>query len=156
MSVICAAGFGQRISRPSSSEHQFAHDQHGGTVSFEEAVVSSLNLLVYRAVVPDWVYTFCKRFHIPILSTTLNHVKDTFDVLQAHLMELISLSRAWVAEGKQSNQSEAALLRNLVEANMDIELDDNKDARQLTDGELLSDIFVGTPLSLFKSFDSMI
>ena len=126
-------------------------------MSFEEAVVSSVELLMYRAVVPDWVYTFCKRFHIPVLSATLNHVKDTFDVLQAHLMDLISLSRARVAEGKQSNQTEAALLRNLVEANMKIELDDTKDTRQLTDRELLSDIFVSTLLSFsLQSFNSII
>jgi len=53
------------------------------------------------------------------------------------MLDLISLARAWVSEGKAS-LTDAALLRNLVEANMTPE----DDSRCLTDDDLLSDTFV--------------
>lgn len=56
------------------------------------------------------------------------------------MLEVISLARAWIAEGK-STSMDAGLLHNLVEANM---FDDG----QLSDDELLSDTFVRSTLVL--------
>ena len=53
------------------------------------------------------------------------------------MLDVIGLARDWIAGGKVTSM-DAALLRNLVEANM---LNDNG-KRHLSDDELLSNIFV--------------
>ncbi|KAG5654439.1 hypothetical protein H0H81_002628 [Sphagnurus paluster] len=54
------------------------------------------------------------------------------------MLEVISNARAWIAEGKRTVM-DSALLRNLVEANMN---EGAWDGKHLTDDELLSDTFV--------------
>jgi hypothetical protein len=66
------------------------------------------------------------------------------------MVELVSLSRAWVVGGKTSKM-DAGLLRNLVEANMT--QDDDVHHKKLTDDELLSNIFVGRPFSCIVQFE---
>ncbi|KIM91676.1 hypothetical protein PILCRDRAFT_58279, partial [Piloderma croceum F 1598] len=62
-----------------------------------------------------------------------------FADLRSHIVELVSHMRADVASGKKSEETglKAALLRNLVEANMT----QDDDYKSLTDDELLSNIF---------------
>jgi hypothetical protein len=62
---------------------------------------------------------------------------QVYDDLKRHILELISTARAWVLGGKSSELG-AALVRNLVEANMAQE----GDSKALTDDELLSNSFV--------------
>ncbi|KAK0458736.1 cytochrome P450 [Desarmillaria tabescens] len=61
--------------------------------------------------------------------------RDSFEALKFHMLDVISLARAWVASGKAADM-DAALLRNMVEANMSEEADLNY--KRLTDDELLS------------------
>ena len=56
------------------------------------------------------------------------------------MLEMISLARAWVADGRTTSV-DAGLLRNLVEANMSN--DEMTDKVYLSDEDLLSDTFVG-------------
>jgi len=60
-----------------------------------------------------------------------------YDDLRLHILELISTARAWVLRDR-SSELDAALIRNLVEANMAQE----GDSKALTDDELLSNSFV--------------
>lgn len=69
----------------------------------------------------------------------LNNTRECFEALRLHMVEIVSQARAWIAGGK-TTVMDAALLRNLVEANM-MEDGDARD-RHLTDDELLSDTFV--------------
>lgn len=68
------------------------------------------------------------------------------------MLEVISLARAWISDGKITSM-DAGLLRNLVEANIshDVVLDKG----QLSDEELLSDTFVSlTYFIAYPSFTS--
>ncbi len=58
-----------------------------------------------------------------------------------HMLEVVSSARAWILDNKgatKDGKMDAALLRNLVEAN----LAEGSDYRGLTDDELLSNTFV--------------
>lgn len=69
----------------------------------------------------------------------LKETRESFEALRHHMLDVIGGARAWIAGGRQE-VVDAALLRNLVEANMTQEGD--VDVRRLTDEELLSNTFV--------------
>lgn len=100
---------------------------------------TALAHLFIKALTPKWVFALSARVHLPYLGQILTDTEEAFEALRAHMVELVSLSRAWVVGGKVSNM-DAGLLRNLVEANM-TQADDVHHKR-LTDDELLSNIFV--------------
>ncbi len=77
--------------------------------------------------------------HLPFVSPALKETRESFEALKFHMLDVISLARAWVASGKAVDM-EAALLRNLVEANMFEEA--NVNYKRLTDDELLSNTLV--------------
>ena len=58
------------------------------------------------------------------------------------MLDLVASARAEITSGERSGDSGAALLRNLVEANMN----QDGDSKKLTEGELLSNIFVSMQL----------
>jgi hypothetical protein len=60
------------------------------------------------------------------------------------MLEVISLARAWIADGKITSM-DAGLLRNLVEANMS---HDALDKGYLSDDDIMSDMFVGVTFLL--------
>lgn len=134
--MISSAGFGRRASwqEDSSTKPPPGHKR-----TFREAIGTALDHLFVKALTPTWMYTFSARLHLPVVSRVLKETTESFEALGFHMIELISLSRAWVVGGKTSNM-DAALLRNLVEANM-TEADDVHH-KKLTDDEVLSNIFV--------------
>lgn len=93
-----------------------------------------------KVLTPKWLILFASYIHVPYLSRRLEDTETAFEELRGHIMELVSDMRADIVHGVNDMHSglNAALLKNLVEANMGQE-GDNK---RLTDDELLSNIFV--------------
>jgi hypothetical protein len=83
-----------------------------------------------------------QKIRIPLLSRHLKTVHEGIHELRVYILEVISTARAWVSEGR-SSQLDAALLINLAEANMMQE----GDTKNLTDDELISNIFVRGSIS---------
>ncbi|KAF8889572.1 cytochrome P450 [Infundibulicybe gibba] len=133
--VISSAGFGRRSSW---AEESRAMPPPGHKVDFNTAVTSAMRNIVPKAATPKWVYTLSDTIPIPWVTPLLRETTESFDALGVHMLEMVSLARAWVSGGKTGHM-DAALLGNLVEANM---VEENDAAyRQLTDDELLSNTF---------------
>ncbi|KAJ7668045.1 cytochrome P450 [Mycena rosella] len=133
--VLLSAGFGRRVSwhEDSSTEPPSGHK-----LAFRAAVTTTISHLLTRALTPNWIYALSARVRLPLIGPILAETRESFDALRLHMLDLISLSRAWVVGGKVSNM-DTGLLRSLVEANM-TEANDVHHKR-LTDEELLSDVF---------------
>ncbi|KAJ6472655.1 cytochrome P450 [Mycena vulgaris] len=133
--VVASAGFGRRASWQEDSSTK---PPPGHTLAFRAAVSIALSHLFTRVLAPKWLHALSARVRLPLVGAALAETRDSFDALRAHMVDLISLSRAWVIGGKVSNM-DAGLLRNLVEANMTQA--DDVHHKKLTDDELLSNIF---------------
>jgi hypothetical protein len=94
--------------------------------------------MVTKVLVPGWATRLAQVVYVPFVSSHLVETEESFDSLKMHMLDVVSLARAWIAGGKKT-QMDAGLLRNLVEANMENE---GGGARHLSDDELLSDTFV--------------
>lgn len=132
--VISAAGFGRRASW---NEDSTAAPPPGHKLAFRPAVTTAIESLFIKALTPNWVYAASSLLNIPYLSPRLKETGEAFEALKFHMLELVSSAQAWVSGGRTSSM-DAALLRNLVEANMAQE----GEYKLLTDGELLSNVFV--------------
>ncbi|KAJ7689403.1 cytochrome P450 [Mycena rosella] len=132
--VIASAGFGRRASW---QEDSAGAPPPGHTRAFRAAVSSALARLFTRVLTPQWVWALSTRVRLPLLGPALVETRESFDALRAHMLDLISLARAWVVGGKVGAWTRA--LRNLVEANMTQA--DDVHHKKLTDDELLSNIF---------------
>jgi hypothetical protein len=113
----------------------------GHTMGFRAAVMSAIDHLLTKALAPEWIYALSARVELPFIGPALTETRKSFEAVKLHMMDLISLSRAWVVGGKVSNM-DAALLRTLVDANMMQAEDDVHNSKKLSDAELESNIFV--------------
>jgi hypothetical protein len=100
--------------------------------------MDSVNNVIFRALVPGWFYQFSSLIKVPYLSSRALLTQLAFDDLRTHMLDLVASARADITSGERSGASGAALLQNLVEANMN----QDGDSKKLTEGELLSNIFV--------------
>jgi len=116
----------------------------GHRYSFPSALQLALDEFFVCISTPEWFYKLSQKIYIPFLSLRLKIMRQAYDDLQLHIMDLISTARAWVL-GDKSSESDAALVRNMVEANMAQE----GDSKALTDDELLSNSFVRSVYSWF-------
>jgi hypothetical protein len=142
--VIASAGFGRRSTwaDESSSIPPPGHKAH-----LSSAITNAIDALFPRILTPKpiWNAVVEKRVYVPLLGPMLTRTKDAFDELRSHMVELVSQARDRFGISRQKEQGEedgAALLRNMVEANMAFEKEDEAGYRSLTDGELLSNMFV--------------
>jgi hypothetical protein len=116
-------------------------------MAFGPAIFAVVEHLFTKVLTPEWLYTLSERVYIPVIGRIVRDTNHAYEALKLHMLELVSLSRAWVVDGRVSNM-DAGLLRNLVEANMAAQEDeDAPDAttnsyKSLTDDELLSNTFV--------------
>ncbi|KAI0066984.1 cytochrome P450 [Artomyces pyxidatus] len=131
--VITAAGFGGRVSWKEDTAQEVPA---GHTLPFSQAVRRTVRNLFFKVLTPNWLCTVASVVPIPGLSRKLNETTEAFDELKSYMLEIVSAARDSVVAGKGAG--DAALLRSLVEANMNQE----GDVKRLTDEELLSDIFV--------------
>lgn len=99
--------------------------------------MSTIDGLFIKILTPNWIYALSGYIQIPYVSPALRHTREAFEELRHHMLDVVSSARAWVAGGKAETM-DAALLKNLVEANMAQE----GDYKRLTDEELLSNTFV--------------
>ncbi|KAJ7468042.1 cytochrome P450 [Mycena latifolia] len=134
--VVASAAFGYRASWEEDSSTK---PPPGHKVSFRPALSKVLGHLTTMGLTPHWIYALSARVSLPLIGPILTDARESFDALRAHMLDYISLARAWVVGGRVSNM-DAGLLRNLVEANM-TEAGDVHD-KNLTDEELLSDVFI--------------
>ena len=119
----------------------------GCTLPFRSAVINSTNSILPRALIPEWLYPILSLINVPYLSSCAMMTRLAFDDLRTHMLDLVASARDDIATGKQSGDSGSALLRNIVEANMNQE----GDSEGLTEGEVLSNIFVGRWLEFISS-----
>jgi hypothetical protein len=132
--VISAAGFGRRWLWTS----EFKDASPGYKYSFPAALHAALDGLLPLVLTPKWCLKLSQTIHIPFLSQNLENSLTGFRELKLYILELISVARAWVS-GDKTSQLDAALLKNLVEANMTAQEGDSKN---LSDDELISNVFV--------------
>ncbi|KIJ62164.1 hypothetical protein HYDPIDRAFT_182927 [Hydnomerulius pinastri MD-312] len=132
--VISSAGFGRRVSWTADLS---VEPPPGCSLTFRSAVMNSVDNVIFRILTPNWFSTLSSFIKVPYLSSRVLLTQHSFEDLQRHMMDLVASARADIASGKPPSASDAALLRNLVEANMS----QDGDYKRLTDGELLSNIF---------------
>jgi len=133
--IVASAGFGRRASWTDDSSTK---PPPGHKLAFRAAVSTAISHVFVNTLTPKWIHALSKRVHLPFLGPVLETTRESFEALGLHMLDLVSMSRAWVVGGKASNM-DAGLLRNLVEANMT--QDDDINHKKLTDDEVLSDIF---------------
>jgi hypothetical protein len=108
--VISSAGFGRHVSM---GEDLKAELPSGHTFAFKDAISTALHLIVLKTFTPTWVYRLSGYIHLPFLTPVLDETSRSFEALRGHMLEVISLARAWIADGKSTSQ-DAALLCNLA------------------------------------------
>ncbi|KAJ7185748.1 cytochrome P450 [Mycena filopes] len=133
--VVASAGFGRR-----ASWQEDLQPPPGHKLTFRSAVGTAVDPLhmFTKALAPKWIQALAARVPLPFVGTLFKETRESYDALRLHMMDLVSLSRAWVVGGKVKDM-QAGLLRNLVEANM-TQADDLHN-KKLTDDEVLSNIF---------------
>lgn len=141
--MLATAAFGRQVSWTSEAT---AEPPPGCKLTFQSAVLTSVKNVIFRALTPGWFYRFSSLIKVPYLSSRALLTQLAFDDLRIHLLDIVSSARAEIMSGERPGASGAALLRNLVEAN----LNQDGDSKKLTEGEVLSNIFVS--MRLYLSF----
>ncbi|KAJ7800400.1 cytochrome P450 [Mycena olivaceomarginata] len=139
--VISSVGFGRRASWQQNTS---TVPPPGQLMAFGPAVFAAVDHLFPKALTPKWLSALSERVYIPVIGRIVRDTNHAYEALKLHMVELVSLSRAWVVEGKVSNM-DAGLLRNLVEANMATQEDEGAAPapyKSLTDDELFSNTFL--------------
>ena len=139
--IISAAGFGMRTpwsifsETSDDKEESTATAKNSGLMPFHTALALTIEKLFVKVLTPTFAYAL--PFRIPWLSAELDTARIAFDSLKAHMLEL-------VASARDGEKGEANLLRRLVQANDAAQALGGEAAEKgtLTDGELLSNIFV--------------
>lgn len=103
--------------------------------------MDSVHNVIFRAFVPGWFYKLSTVIKVPYLSSRALRTQLGFDNLRGHMLDLVASARAAISSGESApGTTGMALLRNLVEANMN----EDGSSKKLTEGEILSNIFVST------------
>ena len=133
MWTIALAGFSQQISwMVTVNEH--IQDQH--MPLFELAN----KMILPRSLIPEWLLNLGHWVHILILGPILRAIQRLYNNVKFGILEIVSKAQAQILDGKTAFL-DAVLLKNMVEANMNMSASE-EDVRQLTDNELLSNLFV--------------
>ncbi|KXN84067.1 Putative cytochrome P450 CYP13A1 [Leucoagaricus sp. SymC.cos] len=146
--VIASAGFGRRSTWLEESN---TVPPPGHRIHLSPAITNAISALFPRILTPKpiWNAATEKGMYIPLLGPMLVKARDAFKDLRGHMTEVVSQARDRFGVGHQKGTEEAddgvhgaALLKNLVEANMTFEKGDDAGHRTMTDGELFSNMFV--------------
>ena len=144
--IIASAGFGRRSTWTGESS---SIPSPGHKVPLSQAITDAVDQIFLRILTPKplWKAVTENGIHMPLLGRMLLRARDAFDELQGHMMELVSQARDTFGlsiRKEEDGIQGAALLKNMVQANMTFEKDDKVGHRNLTDGELLSNMFVSS------------
>ena len=135
--ILSSSAFGRHNSwNEDSTTHYDLSTQT--KISYAAAVLAAIDSSVPKVLIPHWLFKLAKQVHIPYLGPFVNETQESFDTLRHHIHELINV-RAWTT-GDKAAATDAALIRNLVEANLAQE--DDALQKCLTDEELISNTFV--------------
>jgi hypothetical protein len=127
------------------NEDSKAEPPLGHKLAFKPAITTVLELLLLKAITPTWIHDLSAHIYLPFITPILDKMSTSFEAVRSHMVEIISVARTWIADGKTASL-DAGLLRNLVEANMSHDVVSNKG--KLSDDELMSDTFVCSHLAL--------
>ncbi|KZP06599.1 hypothetical protein FIBSPDRAFT_764113, partial [Athelia psychrophila] len=147
--VIASAGFGRAL-HWSPAPPAALEAPAPGLLPFSAAVLSTTHNIYLKAAVPALLARVLERFGgwraVPFLDR-VRATEQGYRDLRTHIVDMVSCMRADVlggpppisedGKGKGKELLGAALLRNLVEANLR-----EGDGKGLTDDELLSNVFV--------------
>jgi hypothetical protein len=134
-----SAAFGSHSSLTSFQSPPTADSIH--TLSFQAALQGALDALLFRNLSYYPLMRLIFRLPIPSLQRKLHQMTEAYDELKLYMLEMISSARSSFAGGPPTGTVDAALLRNLVEANSKQE----GEHKSLTDDELVADVFVSFP-----------
>jgi hypothetical protein len=132
--VLTSAAFG----RGETQEHKPSSTDSKYHFTFEESLQVVIENILFRYLMPSFVPKLDAYIPIPKFSKRVRDCETGFKELGLHTLDMISATRNAIAAGQMATGANAALLRNLVEANMKQE----GDHKSLTDQELLADCFV--------------
>jgi len=134
--VFLSAAFGKH-----DSWFDHSGDNPDNHTPFRLAATSAINNLIPRILIPDRLFALVGYLPLP---TTIKEIRDSFESFRLHMLDIINATRDWIASG-HDNPQEAALLQNLVRANLaQLEQEETKELtkRRLTDEEMLSNALV--------------
>ncbi|KAF8437972.1 cytochrome P450 [Boletus edulis BED1] len=133
--IIASAGFGGRVSWIADP---MVAPPPGHKLTFRSAFMDSVHNVFFRILTPGWFYRLSSLITVPYLSSRALRTQLAFDELRTHMLDLVASARAETMSGDYEGKLGTALLRNLVEANM------NQDgaSKKLSEGELLSNVFL--------------
>jgi len=143
--VIASAGFGKR----STWTEENSIPPYGRKVHLSRAIMDAVDVVFLRTLVPEvlWKAVAKEGMYVPCLGHILLRVRDSFNEFEGHMIELVSQARDTFGldtRKEDSNVQGSALLKNMVQANMTFEKDEQMGHRNLTDEELLSNMFVSS------------
>ncbi|KAG6919795.1 hypothetical protein DXG01_000295 [Tephrocybe rancida] len=144
--VIASAGFGRRVS---FKEDLNTDPPPGHKLAFRPAVTATLHHVITKAVIPKFIWNLSDRVYLPLITPLLTDCRESFAELGFHMHEVIASARDLIASGKTATM-DAALLRNLVQANMGDDVADTN--KHLTDDDLLSNTFTLTEFLFPQTF----
>jgi len=152
--LIASAGFGRRSTW---TEENNSVPPPGHKVHLSRAIMDATGLIPPRALAPKrlWKAVVEDGASVPLLGPSLLRMRDAFEQLRGHMIELVSQARDPFDLGTKidDHHVQGALLKNMVQANMSFEKDGQVGHRSLTDEELLSNMFVrAVPKKLRKLF----
>ena len=152
--VIASAGFGRHSTWRTEENGSILPPGH--KVHLSRAITDAVDLIQPRVLAPKrlWKAVVEDGVYIPLLGRSLLRMRDTFEELRGHMIELVSQARDTFSLGTKPDDHHvqgAALLKNMVQANLSFEGDEHVDYRTLTDEELLSNMFVSSSRSSKKS-----
>ena len=142
--VIASAGFGRRSTW---TEENSSVPLPGHKVHLSRAITDAVDLIQPRGLTPKclWKAVVEDGVYVPLLERPLLKMRDAFEEFRGQMTELVSQARDTFGLGTKIDDHHvqgAALLKNMVQANMTFEKDEQVGHRSLTDEEVLSNMFV--------------
>src|SRR6266576_1248992 len=156
--VIASAGFGAKIDFNDSLDltaapvidKEYTRDLANPVYTFGSSLMTAAQGVKIRALTPTFAYPIAKYIHIPFISRILEATVTGFGSLKMHTQDILSNARgAFLSKqaekdsesrlnSARNNGADAALLRNLVQSN----INEESGGYRLTDDEIVSDTFV--------------
>ncbi|KAJ3571796.1 hypothetical protein NP233_g3521 [Leucocoprinus birnbaumii] len=145
--IIASGGFGRRSTWTGESS---TVPPPGHRVHLSSAITGACDQLFPRILTPKpiWDAVVERGMYIPFVGPIVLKARDAFEELEGHMMEVVSQARDRFGLGRPKDEASdgsvqgAALLKNMVEANMTFEKGSEVGERSLTDGELFSNMFL--------------
>jgi len=138
--ILSSAGFGRRVSWDEDSN---ASPPSTCKLPFRTAVRYAVENVYVYILTPAWFARLAPILPIPYLSKRIREMNDGYADMRRHMMDLVVRARQEIVENEGKSEvtgkgpGGAAILRNLVEANLALD----SEHRRLTDDELFSNIF---------------